>query len=117
MTPYEMNTAQLLAYLASQDRYSPKDGMCIQLAKANQANAITRQQMREAKTEIEKFLRYIAINWNAKVSVYLNNAILFASDRQARLANIDLFCKELYLTWDNRIALVNDFINNHRWGN
>lgn len=117
MTPVEMNTAQLLAYLASQDRYNPKDGMCLQLSLARHTGSISGVQRSIARNEIMTFLVYIGTNWNVDMSIYLNNAIHNATNEEASLAEIDPFCKELYLNWDNRIALVNDFINNHRWGN
>lgn len=112
-----LTIAELLAYLAKQESFNPQNGMCAQLNNAVRAKASTQRQSLNAQTEIAKFLSYIARNWNATDSVYLKNAIYFASEHRASYAEIDQLCKEIYLNWDNRFNLVNDFINNHRWGN
>lgn len=115
----DLNTltiAELLAYLAKQESFSPKSGMCIQVEQAAFNSHIDRKTMWEAKIEIENFMEYIATNWGTPPEAYLRDAIYLAS-RLASFAEIDQLCREIYLNWDNRFNLVNDFINNHRWGN
>lgn len=112
-----LTTAELLAYLAKQEKYNPKFGMCDQVENAVLKDQIIHSKMWAVKYEINHFIDYIVGNWKTSEECYLRDVILAASDGKASLLDIDQLCREIYLNWDNRFNLVNDFINNHRWGN